>query len=156
MTSITLNWHECEMAVQVGVRRQLSSLSKNSRPGEGYEGSGWDIHIQGALGEMAVAKALNVYWSGSVNTFAACDLPGLQVRTRSRHWYDLIVRSRDSDDEPFILVTGECPTFTVHGWIYGRDAKKPKWLREYGNRPAAYFVPQGALRPLKALNKRVS
>jgi hypothetical protein len=36
---------------------------------EGEDGDGWHIHIEGSCGEMAFAKALGLYWSGTVGTF---------------------------------------------------------------------------------------
>jgi hypothetical protein len=110
------------------------------------DGEGWSEHIEGACGEIAVAKLLGIFWDGSVNTWKANDLPGLGVRTRSRHDYDLIVRPSDDDHASWVLVTGRCPHYRVHGWITGAAAKRPEFLKNYGGRPAAYFVPASELR----------
>lgn len=148
---VSLSWHEAAMASEIGRLRQLAAV-KNSLPDRhGYDGDGWSEHIEGALGELAVAKALNIYWDGSINTFGAHDLPGVQVRTRSKHDYDLIVRDGDDPDAYWVLVTGKCPSYCVRGWILGRDAKKPQWRQAHGGRPAAYFVPQSHLQPITTL-----
>jgi hypothetical protein len=139
------------MASHVGWLRQLEAIKAGKQDRHGYEGEGWSEHIEGACGELAVAKLLGVFWDGSVNTWKSCDLPGLQIRTRSRPDYDLIVRPSDDSDSPWVLVTGKCPKYAVRGWILGRDAKKQGWLRTYAGRPAAYFVPSNALRPLNEL-----
>jgi hypothetical protein len=101
---------------------------------------------------MAVAKLLGIFWDGSVNTWKAHDLPGLQVRTRSRHDYELLVRPGDDHQATWVLVTGRCPEYRVRGWIVGIDAKQKQWLHGYGGRPPAYFVPHAALRPVEELH----
>jgi hypothetical protein len=135
----------------VGAIRHFESTQKGHRPNHGFdpENSALSIHIEGACGEIAVAKSRNMYFSGSVGTFKGADLGKLvQVRTRSRHEFDLIVRSDDADTHAFVLVTGVAPRYCVRGWIYGHEAKLDKYLRCYGNRPAAYFVPQSDLRSI--------
>jgi len=139
------------MGSDIGRMRHLSSIKAGLQDSHGFDGCGWSEHIEGACGEMAVAKHLGIYWDGSVNTFHQCDLPGLQVRTRSRHDYDLIVRPSDRDDDIFVLVTGKCPHYTIHGWIAGRDAKKQEYEAAHGGRPTAYFVPRSALQCLSNL-----
>ena len=140
------------MAAQVGILRRLASL-KNGRPNRhGFDGTNaWNIDIEGACGEMAVAKVLGVFWDGSVDTFSANDLPNLQVRTSPDVNDRLIVRPGDSDTGRWCLVTGAFPDYVVHGWISGADAKRPEWSRDYNGRPPAYFVPQQALLPLSDL-----
>ena len=150
-STVTLTWHEAAMASHVGWMRQLAAIKAGKQDCHGYDGEGWSEHIEGACGEMAVAKFLGVYWDGSVNTWKANDLPGLQIRTRSRHDYDLIVRPGDDDQAVWVLVTGRCPEYRVHGWITGSEAKRAEWLRNYGGRPAAYFVPAWQLRGIEEI-----
>lgn len=150
MIEIELVEHELEMAALVGVRRQIEALTRRLPDQHGYDGAdGWTVHIEGACGEVAVAKVLKRYWNGSVNSFkTGGDVGEVQVRTRSKHCYDLIVRAGDRDDDVFILVTGTAPIFRVHGWIYGWDAKRPEFVQTYGNRPGAYFVKSEHLNPI--------
>ena len=145
-TEVTLSWYEAAMGSSIGSLRQLSAVKAGKQDCHGYDGEGWSEHIEGACGEIAVAKLLGIFWDGSVNTWKANDLPGLGVRTRSRHDYDLIVRPSDDDHASWVLVTGRCPHYRVHGWITGVDAKRPEFLKNYGGRPAAYFVPASELR----------
>lgn len=151
---VTLTWHEVLMASEIGRTRQLEAIRRYRADRHGFAGAGWSEHIEGACGELAVAKSLGVYWDGAINTFSREDLPDLQVRTRSRHDYDLIVRPQDSDDHIWVLVTGKCPTYRVRGWIRGRDAKQPLWERTHGDRPPAYFVPALELYPMDELPRR--
>jgi len=149
---VTLSWWELAAASEVGRMRQLAAVRAGRPDRHGFKGPGWDVHIEGAAGEMAVAKGLGLYWDASVDTFKGSpDLPGIQVRTRSRDDYDLIVRPDDPDNEVFVLVTGRSPTFWLRGWINGREAKQEQWKRTYGGRPGAFFVPVSALHPVNNL-----
>lgn len=141
------------MAAQIGLMRQLLSACRSRRDAHGFSGLGWSEHIEGACGELAVAKHLDIHWWGGVDAFSEPDLPNLQVRTRSRHDYDLIVRETDSDMEVFVLVTGRCPQYKIRGWLRGRDAKRSEWLHSYSERPRAYFVPASQLKPVEDLRK---
>lgn len=148
MLRVTLLWYEMQQAASVGVSRQVESLRKGLKDAHGFTGSGWDCHIEGAAGELAFAKAMGFYFSGSVNEFGKADIgTRIQVRTRSSHTNDLIVRDGDKDDDIFVLVTGKAPDFLVQGWTHGKTAKQAKYKKSHGGRAEAYFVPQYALRP---------
>jgi hypothetical protein len=96
-----------------------------------------------------VARVLSRYWGGDVNSFKRADIgQRVQIRMRSRHDWDLLVRPDDSDDMAYVLVTGTPTRMLVHGWCWGREAKQPEYLKPHGGRPPAYFVPQAALRPM--------
>jgi hypothetical protein len=154
MIEVSLSWFEVEMAAFVGVRRRIEAAFRQERrdlqaaPNEIEPSSNWQTHVEGAIGEYAVAKALHRHWSGSINTYhVGGDVGMVQVRTRSRHGYELIVRPRDRDNDYFVLVTGLAPKFRIQGWIRGADAKQASWLRDYGEHGEAFFVPAAALRP---------
>jgi len=147
---VTLDPHEFLYAAMVGVTRQIGNLRgrRQNRYGAEHEDP-WRLHIEGACGEMAVARHLGRYWSGALGNLKAADIGiGVQVRTRSQPDYDLILHPEDPDDDAFVLVTGCAPRFTLRGWIYGRDGKDDRWWQDpAGGRPA-YFVPQSVLRPM--------
>lgn len=105
--------------------------------------------VVGACGEMAVCKAMNRFFSPSVNTFHGTpDVGGrTEVRATARPDGSLIVRDNDSDERWFVLVTGEPPLMVVRGGILGRDAKQDGWLRDPHGHRKAWFVPQTALTP---------
>lgn len=135
--------------------RNLACLLKG-RPSKVGEDSLWQVHVEGAMGEAACAKALGTYNPMTVNTFKGPDIgKKIQVRTRSRACYDLIVRANDDDDEAFILVTGTCPKYTVRGWCWGREAKQARHLKNHGGHGEAWFVPAEHLRPIAELPKDV-
>jgi hypothetical protein len=154
MNEFTPALNEMTTAAWVGAIRALESKTRGLKDSHGFSEDCWDLQIEGAGGELAVAKALNVYWDGSVNTLRAPDLSGIQVRTRSQRDYDLIVWPDDSPDDLYVLVTGQMPEYRIHGWIRGSDAMQDRWLKEHGDRPPAYFVPQDALQPIETLLHR--
>lgn len=145
---VTLTGAEMVIASYVGTARHMAALKLGLKDAYGYDGeNGLALHIAGVAGEMSVARALNVYWLPTVNTFKSGGDVGddIQVRCRSSHTYDLLVRPDDPDDALFVLVTGEAPELVVRGAMRGREAKREEWKRDYGGRPPAYFVPQSAL-----------
>jgi hypothetical protein len=144
--TITLTPSEIHLAVSVGALRYVENLRTRRYQGHGLDGDPLQIHILGACGEAAFAKARGVYWNGDIGDLKAPDVGGWQVRTTRRLDGRLIIRTIDEDDAPFVLVRGQCPTFAIVGWILARLAKCPEWLESNG-RPAAYFVPAYALRP---------
>lgn len=149
MIEVTLSPDELMFAALVGIRRQVHNLFAGRQDKHGApRDKGWQIHVEGAAGERAVAKAKGAYWDGNLGDLGADDVGRVQVRTRSNHDFDLIIHKDDPDDRAFILVTGIAPTYSLRGWIYGRDAKQQEWWQDpAGGRPA-YFVPQSALRPI--------
>lgn len=147
-----LEWYELSRAALVGVSRHVEALRLGCQRRVGSSDE-WSVHVLGACGECAFAKATGRYWSGGVSTFkSAADVgESIEIRTRSNHHYDLIVRDDDRDESAFVLVTGGPQEFYVGGWIYGADAKRPEFRANHGNHGAAYFVPHHALRPLEEL-----
>lgn len=153
---VKLTSYEVAMAEFIGTRRHNEAIAQGRRDTAGFKGDGLEIHKQGASGETAFAKSMNFYYSGSVNTYkTGGDVGRIQVRTRSKHDYDLLIRSNDKDDDIFVLVTGLSPNFLVHGYILGVDAKRQEYLQDHGNRPPAYFVPQYKLLPIRDLYKKI-
>jgi hypothetical protein len=148
---IKLTEQEALHAISVGGKRQWESIKKGLDDKHGFQGDGWEVHIEGAMGELAVAKALNVYWDAGINTFKTPDIGPLYVRTRSQHHYDLLIREDDDNEAPWVLTTGRRGQYQIHGWIRGKDAKNPLWAQTHGGRPRAYFVPKSALLPLFSL-----
>jgi len=149
---VVLSLGEMQQGVAVGSRRQLDSvMAGNASVRQTPSGPSWTEHIEGALGEIAVAKLAGVYWDGGINTFGSPDLPGVQIRTRSRHHYEMIVRDKESaggknDNSRYVLVTGRSPFYIVQGWIWGKDAKKPEYRKSPGYGEEAWFPPHIAMK----------
>lgn len=153
MSEVVLTPAELHLAAMVGAARQIQALRERRPDRHGADpAEGWMLHIEGAAGEMAAARALDRYWAAPIGTYRlGGDVGEVQVRTRARHEYGLIVRADDRNSDAFVLVTGRAPRFRVHGWMSGSEAKQERWLREHGGRPPAYFVPREALHELADL-----
>ena len=80
------------------------------------------------------------------------DLPGIDIKTRSKHSYDLIVQKNEDPRKKFVLVTIQDKTTLIHGWCYGRDAMKEEFWADPARGRPAYFVPKEALAPIDSLN----
>jgi hypothetical protein len=109
----------------------------------------------GVAGEVALAQLLGLQRGGLV-TSGPWErrqdlLGGVEVRTRSRPDYELLVRPDELEDTLYVLVTVHERVVTARGWLYGYDARDPGWLQEHGGRDPAYFVPTAQLRPMDAL-----
>jgi hypothetical protein len=120
-----------------------------------------DIHILGAAGELAAAKALGMFWPGHVNQYksVADILPNVEVRHRTKPEYDLIVREDDDPSRIYVMTQAEkldLPKIEVVGWIKGADAKKPEWLQHHGGWKPAYFVPRCFLFSMEALKNTLN
>jgi len=151
---VTLSWNEVHMAATVGILRNIQALKQDRPQCHGAKDEEmWRYHIEGASGEMAFAKAMNIHWEAHSNVFKVPDIgTSIQIRTRSNRGWDLIVRDGDKDDEVFVLVVGEIPNYTIVGWITGADAKQKKWYKDMGGRSKpAYFVPQSELKDIKLI-----
>jgi len=152
---ITLSMWEIMQAAFVGAMRQVSALSLNRKSRYGEEGENdWQIHIEGALGEFAVAKYLGIFWNGTLGSIHLPDVVTYQVRTRSKHHYDLLVHDEDKDNDIFILVTGKNGNYVIRGWMVAKQAKnRDKYWKNVGNDRPAYFVPQSDINPIETLPK---
>lgn len=150
---ITLTVGEVAIATFVGSQRDVAARAFGRKDTKGYTEKRiprFEQQIQSAAAELAVAKALNQYWSGALTWDA--NLGGLpdvgeivEVRSTGTTPPHLIIHPREPDDRPFFLVTGSIPNFTIHGWALGVDAKKDKWWDEARPFPA-YFLPATELR----------
>ncbi len=134
------------LALLVGGMRQISNLKKGRADAHGSNGKNdWQLHVEGCLGELALASHLGLFWDGKLHDLSSGDIGAIEVRTRSEDWHDLIVHKEDADDARFYLLTGRNGVYQIRGFILGSEAKRPEfWKDPAGGRPA-YFVPQSKL-----------
>lgn len=150
--SVSLTQAELKLAAQMGCMRQISNLFKDRRDAHGCPVTiGWQVHVEGCAGELAVAKHLNLFWNGNFENLKADDVGRFQVRTADSHGKRLILHDKDPDDRIFILVTGMSPHFLIQGWIKASEGKVQEyWSDPAGGRPA-YFVPKERLYPMESI-----
>lgn len=149
---------ERKLAMEEGMRRQNVNEAKGLR---GRNGGAWkgskalDIHLLGAAGEMAVASHLGMkelLYQEAYARRGSDDLPGMDIKTRSKHSYDLIVQKNEDPKKKFVLVTIENQQTLIHGWCYGSEAMQEQhWSDPSRGRPA-YFVAKEHLHSMETLN----
>jgi hypothetical protein len=175
-TLIRLTDFELRLALTVGGARYTDCRINGRKDRWQDDESGWNNHIEGAAGEIAAAKALGMYWNGSVNTFqSGGDVGNIQIRTRIKpserklRWlrregspeaelapYRLIVRNSDRDADVFVLVVSlmPLPEYMVVGWTFGAHAKRQEFEDDPGGlKMPAYFVPptHSIIQPIETL-----
>ena len=146
---VVLSNAECRAAAYVGLNRRLDAMRDGRVEvyGSAAHGGFWNVDIEAAAAELAVAKALGTFWAAAdtPDEDRAGDVgPGVQVRHTQHLNGSLIVHDRDADDHRFVLVDGAMPMFRIAGWAWGRDAKHADHWRADMPRPA-FFMPQSAL-----------
>lgn len=111
-------------------------------------------HMLGAAGELAVASYLGLkdhLFKEAEAKRGSDDLPGIDVKTRSKSRYDLVVQKHENPSKKFVLVTIENRQTLLHGWCYGHEAMNERYWADPARGRPAYFVPQSALHSMEAL-----
>jgi hypothetical protein len=160
---VDLNQEDFELAQQYAVKRHTEALKRGKKDKHGLKGDPIKIHLQGTISELAAAKAFRAGRQLTVNTFKkGGDLPGIQIRGRSKFWYELLIRQSDNLKYPYVLVTppanepvldvdkGGPLQLELRGWLMGYEVKE-EWLQPHGGREEAYFVPSHELKPIHIL-----
>ena len=122
--------------------------------GASFGGKALDIHLLGAAGEMAVASYLGMKHELYKEVEAkrgSYDLPGIDVKTRSKSRYDLIVQKNEDPSKKFVLVTIENQQTLLHGWCYGHEGMDAQYWADPARGRPAYFVPKENLHPMETL-----
>jgi hypothetical protein len=155
MGEIRLTIFEVMQGAFSGLLRQCDNIAHSAKPAHGHDDdtNPWQIAIDGALGEMVLAKHFNIYWGGK-GIKGGGDVGNLQVRTTPYANGYLRLHKKDEDGAKFYLVTGKPPKYTVRGWLLAKDGKRPEFWGSIGKggvidpngtyRPA-YWVPQDKL-----------
>jgi len=147
------------MALLEAARRQEVNEQRNVLGRNGGASTGelaLFYHKIGAAGEVAVASYLGLkdYLFKDKNpTRDSYDLPyNIDVKTRARHNYDLIVQLDDKPDKIYWLVTIENREIQIHGWIPHSECAKTEYIKDPAGGRKAYFVPKKALYPPELLS----
>jgi hypothetical protein len=141
---VTINAVEMYIASQVGTMRYIASRQKNFQ--DRGIANDWDGDCNGAIGELAVAKSLRIYWNPTLNSGKKPDVSGYQVRATTRKNGCLIIRPNDKLEEVYILATFKFPIVRLCGWMWLSEAKIQKFHRPEDNMgPEAYWVHQNDL-----------
>ena len=149
MIIFQLTDEERQTAVEEGRRRQSHNEEKQFRGRNGGYETGMlaqQCHILGAAGEMAVASYLglkkHLYLERNPRR-DSCDLPfNIDVKTRSRHWHELIVQKDDHPDKNYWLVTIQYKEIRIHGWLPHSECIKPEFYKDPAVGRPAFFIPK--------------
>jgi hypothetical protein len=133
---------EIYQAALVGVARRIDSRQKGLADGAP---GGWQSDIEGALAEMAFAKAMNVYGGLTISNYKGADIGDYHIRSSQHENGRLIIRPDDSLNGKYVLLTGFEGDYIVHGYIHGNEGRKDQYWMAPNGRPGAWFVPQDAL-----------
>lgn len=155
---IFLTDEEKRQAVEEGLRRQTVNRKNNIKGRNGGPTTGkksLDIDILGAVGEMAVAKYMDMkkdlYKEKEPIRGSSDLLYDIDVKTRSKHYYDLIVQKNENPNKKYILVTIENKIILIHGWIYASKAMDKKYWSDPARGRPAYFFPKNKLNHIETL-----
>lgn len=147
-----------DMVRAEAMRRQAFNEKKQLKGRNGGPEAGAKAlfaHKLGAAGELAVADILGLrefLYQETEARRGSCDLPpNIDVKTRGRHYYDLICQLDEKPGKILVLVTMQNKTTLVHGWIKSEQAMQEQWRKDPAGGRLAYFVPQEALLPLSSL-----
>ena len=152
MPVVTLNPLEREIACLIAVRRREAALARRVTDRQHAERSAFFIELQGACGELVVAKWLGVW----PETDFGLDHRSYDLKTPNMKWridvkttehiagrLIIPVRRRKGGCDIFVLVTGEMPRYTIAGWIWEAtlfERKPVMW-----NRAMVYLCGQGEM-----------
>lgn len=103
MFSVTLEPYEYERARQVGLERHLRAVSNSVHYEQFADDDDTSYDVNGALAEIAVAKALGLYWhghGGALDRNSAfrylCDVgENVEVRHVTKPYYGPMIRQAD-------------------------------------------------------------
>lgn len=151
---INLNPSEMLLASSVGCMRMVQNLKNGWRRTKGEESGGpWEVHIEGAMGEMAVAKALGRFWNGAVGDYSAADVGRFQIKT-TRHLNGNLLLNRLDRDGKYILVRGSQGEYEVVGWVDSDDVKAKQWWNERTPADRSHWLyPASRMHPISTLRK---
>jgi hypothetical protein len=149
---------ERRLAMEEGMRRQSVNEAKGLRgrnKGPRFGDKALEVHLLGAAGEMAVASYMGLkehLYAEREARRGSDDLPGgIDVKTRSKTCYDLIVQKQENPEKRFVLVTIESQKTLLHGWCYGHEAMQERFWADPARGRPAYFVGKEHLRPMETL-----
>lgn len=152
---IKLEWAEVTLAAMGGVMRNLMARKYNRQVEKGRSGIGIEQDVVGALGEFALAKHTNLFWTphvGYLDTHLG-DVGRIQVKATTLQHGSLIVQEDDDPRFPFVLAIVAAPRVQLVGWMMGVEAKTERYWRPEGGKihQAAFFVPQECVLPMDDL-----
>jgi len=142
---IRLSLKQIELAAWAGVQRQANRISK------GQFNHDWQSHVEGCLGEFAVAQFLGKHWDGNIGLPGPGDV-GSKIEVRTTPLLDgrLLINEHDQTNANWVLVCGSNGDYILVGWLEGILAKVDKYWAKISanNTKEMYCIPQSELKPM--------
>lgn len=158
MVIVELKPREIYVAHTVAAYREAQSREGGFQDRHGYSGCSVYDGIVGAIGELALAKYLDVFWSGGEIGHSLPDVGDVDVRSTTKRNTGLIVRQNNLDDRPIALAVVDPSTLDrvwLAGWCLGWEAKLDCYRTNFGNgRLECWSVPIEKLINIKELKNR--
>lgn len=148
---VLMGWHEALETAIEGLKRSLrhdyDGLTHRAGKRQDAERR-WGTDVEGTCAERAFARAMRLYWAPSPGrqTGPSGDVAGWEVRWTHLANGRLIVRPGDHGERPYVLVTGAWPTYTLRGYLVGKEAMQDRYA-DVGDatRARCWMVPQSDL-----------
>lgn len=157
MRRVDLTVEELRHAYGIAVQRMASNLGAGVRDQKLTDRSPWQIHIDGAIGELAFARMFNVYPDFGISPRAGSPdfvvrqggvLKTVDVKTRRRVDGDLMVPLHKAKpparcDLYVLMIVDDCGAWCA-GWTPADALFRPENIKDYGKGPT-YAMEQACL-----------
>lgn len=121
---VTLSPAELEEAAIGGVRRRIAGITQNRRSTHpetpDHQQQWWESNVIGAIGEYAVAKALDLPWDPTIGRVDARDVGNYEVRTTQLPKPVLRYRTHNDPKSWYILCSYKRDKVLIQGWLPGQ------------------------------------
>lgn len=164
---VYLNAKETKLILEEAERRQIINEKFHRQGARGGPTSGpraFEAHKLGCYGEYAVAKYLGLEHCcflekhpvpGSPDIWNQSLPAGIDVKTRSAKWHDLVIPVDDAPGKIYVMCTFVKGNLEIHGWITGKQACNQVFLRALPGRGKRYVIPKSCLKPIDELQEIV-
>jgi hypothetical protein len=126
-----------------GVCRKIASVKHKINHDKHTTAGNWSTDVEGAMAELAVAKAGGLYYGFTNWSMKRPDVALFQVRSTTTPSGHLLLRQNDNPEETFIFVVGAYGEYDIIGWLVGKEGMIPKYWRDKDARGnPAWWIPQ--------------
>lgn len=141
---VKLTGMEIGEVTRIGCARRMTAIARGMK--DKGKKNDWTADIEGAAGELVVAKVLGIYFEPTNMKTGAADMGILEVKTSPAD--EFAVYPSVKPDWIIVGVKGQIPDFQVMGWITGKEClEKPKFQKLYKE---AHWIKWADLHPFDA------
>jgi hypothetical protein len=151
---VLLTEAESRIATWTGKQRRADAIANERDCGLGASSLVDDagFHIRGAHAEYATSIALNLFWRPTIGLIHEKDVGGLvQVRSIDDPRFSLVVKPKDCDEDPFVLVLQLSRLeYRLLGWLFADQVKRDYPLR-FDRGDPGHYAPNNQLNDMASL-----